>query len=429
MKKVVLLILLWVGHISNGQEKYVDFERYKSYVSVDRKITLTDRIVNQVRKTISDEIKPIFPEEIFWTTAKDIFCGRITDKWNIAVDAEQSVGVLQRLMETGVGKFVEQVRGSYLSTSSMGDTMVLSGKLILPKYGRIKNIVIVCHYTIGSNRESPSECLSFESLLALKGYAVVMPDYIGYGITHRYKHPYLHLQSEVQSAVDMMLAVRPYLVAIGRAPESSSVVLVGYSQGGAAVLALQREIERNYHSVFPIQHVYAGGGPYDLAGTYDFAIKEDKIAIPCVIPMLIQGLNEGDDLNLEMEDFFVEPLLSRYDSWINSKCYTIGAINRMINETKPSKLLTAQAMDTANLVTRRLYDALRRNSLLDCRPESALYLFHSKDDTWVPFLNGEHLRQCFQVRGVSQVQYDFGFYGDHMCAGVEFMRNVFRMLP
>ena len=428
MKKITLFILLWGFHISNAQENYIDFNQYKTQTLVN-KTTPTKAILNRARHIVFEEIKPILPDEIFWRTAKDIFCGRLHDRWNIEVDAERSAAFLQQLMEVGVGNFVEQIRGVYSSTDAKGDTVVLSGKLILPKHGKIKNIIVVCHYTIGSNREAPSECLSFESLLALKGYAVVMPDYIGYGITHQYKHPYLHLQSVARSSVDMMLAIHPYLATIGRAPESSFVILVGYSQGGAAVLALQRELEKNYPSIFPIQHVYAGGGPYDLAGTYDFAIREDKIVIPCVIPMLIQGMNEGDALGLNMNDFFVDPILSHYDLWINSKNYTIGAINRMINETRPSKLLTAQARDTTNVTTRRLYGALQHNSLLNFKPQSPLYIFHSQEDTWVPFLNGEHLYKSFQSHGISNVEYDFESYGDHMCAGVEFIMNVFHMLP
>ena len=101
----------------------------------------------------------------------------------------------------------------------------------------------------------------------------------------------------------------------------------------------------------------------------------------------------------------------------------------MINETRPSKLLTAQARDTTNVTTRRLYGALRHNSLLNFKPQSPLYIFHSQEDTWVPFLNGEHLYKSFQSHGISNVEYDFGSYGDHMCAGVEFIKNVFHMLP
>lgn len=429
MRKSTLFVLLLVCHISNAQKNYVDFNRYKTQALVNKQITLPKAILNRARNLVFDEIKPRLPDEIFWTTASNIFSGRLQDKWNLEVDADRTIAFLQQLMEVGIGDFVEQIRGIYSSTNSRGDTVILSGKLILPKHGKIKNIIVVCHYTIGSNREAPSECLSFESLLALKGYAVVMPDYIGYGITQQCKHPYLHLQSVAQSTVDMMLAVRPFLATIGHAPESSSVILVGYSQGGAAVVSVQRELEKNYQSIFPIQHVYAGGGPYDLAGTYDLAISEDRIVIPCVIPMLIQGLNEGDALGLDMNDFFVDPILSHYDSWINSKNYTIDAINRMINETRPSKLLTVQARDTMTIATKRLYDALRHNSLLDFKPKSPLYIFHSKEDTWVPFLNSEHLYKSFQEHGISHVEYDFGFYGDHMCAGVEFIKKVFHALP
>lgn len=104
MKKITLFILLWGFHISNAQENYIDFNQYKAQTLVN-KTTPTKAILNRARHIVFEEIKPILPDEIFWRTAKDIFCGRLHDRWNIEVDAERSAAFLQQLMEVGRRKF------------------------------------------------------------------------------------------------------------------------------------------------------------------------------------------------------------------------------------------------------------------------------------------------------------------------------------
>ena len=118
--------------------------------------------------------------------------------------------------------------------------------------------MIVSHFTIGANTEAPSEAFPMEGVLAGKGYAVVVADYIGFGVTANRIHPYLHTRSTVESVVDMALAVKPYLEHIGRAPVEEEVILVGYSQGGATTMAVMSTLQREYKNELPIKKTYAG---------------------------------------------------------------------------------------------------------------------------------------------------------------------------
>ena len=140
--------------------------------------------------------------------------------------------LVENLLETMKSNKVIQIAGTYTGHDIDGSPLTLSGKVLLPAKGKIKNMVIVSHWTIGANRECPSESFQLEGILASKGYAVVMADYIGYGVTANRIHPYMHMESTARSVVDMALAVKPYLSAIERKPESDEVILVGYSQGG-----------------------------------------------------------------------------------------------------------------------------------------------------------------------------------------------------
>lgn len=316
---------------------------------------------------------------------------------------------------------VIHVSGTYTGHDIDGTPITLSGKLLIPRDGKVKNLVIVSHYTIGANYECPSECFPMEGLVAAKGYAVVVADYIGYGITANRIHPYMHVESTARSVVDMALAVKPYLKKIGREPESNKVILMGYSQGGSTTLAVMRMIQNEYKDILPIQKVFCGGGPYDLAATFDKAMADDVTGIPCAIPMILQGVNEGMDLGLNYADFFQPRLLENYNEWINSKRYTVNQMNRLMGAKALHELMTEAGRDKHNPHTARLYKGLLFNSVLDFKPEAPIYMFHSTQDQTVPFVNAQRAEVFFKGYNID---FDFGEYGVHSMGAIRFIMHV-----
>lgn len=320
---------------------------------------------------------------------------------------------------------VVQIAGTYKGHDLDGSPLIQSGKLILPASGPIKNMIIVSHFTIGANTEAPSEAFPMEGILAGKGYAVVVADYIGFGVTANRIHPYLHTRSTVESVVDMALAVKPYLEHIGRAPQEKEVILVGYSQGGATTMAVMSRIQREYKNELPIKKTYAGGGPYDLCATFDISMEWDETGIPCAIPMIIQGISEGEHLGLQMKDFFKPRLLANYDEWINSKKYTVKEINRKINSSYLHEIMTDKGRDKTSSETADLYKAMFTNSTLSFQPTSPVYMFHSRDDRTVPFVNAEKAERAFKY---CDMEFDFDHYGEHGKAFLTFIIKVFKAL-
>lgn len=316
---------------------------------------------------------------------------------------------------------VIHICGTYQGRDVDGNPLTLSGKLIIPRDGKIKNVIVVSHYTVCANYECPSECFPMEGILAAKGYAVVMADYIGYGVTYRQVHPYMHVFSTANAVIDMALAVRPYLDHIGRAPESDEVYLMGYSQGGSTTLGVMRSIQRYYADRIPVKKVFVGGGPYDLAVTYDSIVKENHSGIPAVLPMIIQGLNEGERLGLDMADFFQPRLLENYQDWINSKQYTIGQIEELMGTEVVSELITPTGMDRSSPKTASLYRALLYNSVLNFVPAYPIFMFHSIDDDTVPFINAQRAEEYFKGRDIT---FDFGHYGAHSMGLIRFIASV-----
>ncbi len=321
---------------------------------------------------------------------------------------------------------VHQVAGTYRSIDVHGDSLTVSGKFFYPENGVIKNLIIVSHYTIGANKEAPSETFSFEGMYAAMGYGVVIADYIGYGVTVDSIHPYLQAETTAHNVIDMALAVRPFIAKRGLKVQSEDVILFGYSQGGAATLHVQRVMENNptYQNKFTIKKVYAGAGPYDIASTYDYEVKVDVTGIPCAVPLIIQGMSVGMDKPLEMSFFFKEPLLSNYNEWINSKKYTVNQMSTLIGAKRLSEILTENGTDRSNRETARFYVELQNNSIpASFIPKAPLYLFHSEDDETVPFINSQLMQRQFRDKAPT-VTYNFGHYGTHMRGCLAFMKAV-----
>ncbi len=392
-KKIYILLFCIAALCSCHQAEltYKDISAFKPTDIQESDIILNDGTLNPDIRYMTDytEDRLSSPRRIASITATDMLC-------NLAGSLNYNK--------------IIQIAGTYTGKDIDGSPLTLSGKIILPKNGKIKNIVVISHYTIGANDETPSETFPIEGTLAGKGYAIVMPDYIGYGATRTHIHPYLHAESTAQSVVDMILAARQYLSDTDCSPKDERVILAGYSQGGATTVATMRLIESQYADKIKIKKVYAGAGPYNLTATYDIAMNMDITGIPCAIPMIIQGIDYGENLGLDYADFFQPKLLDNYDLWINSKDYTVGEINTRIGAKHLSDILTDKGRDKNNKETARLYIALKNNSVLNFLPQAPVYLFHSKTDDTVPFINSMLAEKAFKGRNI---ECDFGDYGSH----------------
>lgn len=103
--------------------------------------------------------------------------------------------------------------------------------------------------------------------LASQGYVVVSSDYLGLGQSSYGFHPYLHSATEASATIDALRAARSVLQRL-KTPLSGKVMLSGYSQGGHAALATQREIEAHLSREFHLVASAPISGPYALEQTF-----------------------------------------------------------------------------------------------------------------------------------------------------------------
>ena len=336
--------------------------------------------------------------------------------------------VLQALLDWGNNDQVVEIVGTYQSWDTEYNDVILSGKVMLPKGRRPKRMIVVSHYTVGSNAEAPSNCFSMEGILVRMGYGLVIPDYQGYGVTVTDIHPYLVMETTALQVFDMWKAVESWLKAVGMEPEEKAIDMMGYSQGGATTMATLHMIEQ-LNDYLPdslqtkVHRVYVGGGPYDVKATYERFVNTDVAGYPVAVPLVLQGMIKGNNLNIKMEDMVQPWLCDKMDDWVNSKLYTTAQINGFIKTRVTHDLLTEEAMAQTSDKVAELYKAMTENSIVsyDWTPKAAVYMMHSIDDETVPYTNAVNAKNKWQG---ANIEYNFGHYGTHVRCCLRFIYTV-----
>lgn len=330
----------------------------------------------------------------------------------------------------------------YPSVDQFGSRLTLSGRMTIPADKTPKGMLLVPHGTYTGNHEVPSNHPMYEEKLYGEQYVLVMPDYMGYGITRDSVHPYLCGELTAQHCVDMLLAVKDILDSMQVDRQSDSITIVGYSQGGAVALWTLKMLEERYADRLPVKACYAGSGPYDVASEFDVSVRKNKTGMPITVPMLVMGTSLGYDMHLNPKDYFTratERMVQRFmvkkdvgfvDVWFRTPVHLL------------SHWLNKNGRDKSQPATRRVYQGLLRSSLVhypvdedpisqdiicpDWRPKAKTYIFHSTNDDVVDFQNSEHLRRCWGER--DNVTYEFGKFGGHMKSYRLFATNIYNEL-
>lgn len=334
--------------------------------------------------------------------------------------------IIQNLIDFSNAKKVIELSGVYESIDVDGNPITLSGKVLLPADGKIKRCILVSHFTIGSNLEAPSNTFPLEGVLVKLGYALIVPDYIGYGVTVDKVHPYLVMELTARNVLDMYKAVVPFLEKAGHQPQYDDIYLMGYSQGGATTMAVQHLIEHHDEDV-KIRRVFAGGGPYDVKTTYDRFVETNVASYPCAVPIMMQGMIVGNKLNLDMSELMAPHIYKNLDAWVNSKRYTAKQLNQLMGSRVTSDLLTEKGMDRTSEEVSELYKAMTNNSILSYSwiPKAPVFIMHSIDDESVPYDNA--VRAKTKWKGAN-IQYNLGYYGSHQVTCLRFIFAVQNLL-
>ena len=326
----------------------------------------------------------------------------------------------------------------YPSVDQFGEPLQLSGKMTIPDGKTPRGMLLAPHGTYTANHEAPSNRTMYEERIYGGEYVMVMPDYMGYGVTGDSLHPYLCGALTAQHCVDMLLAVKAILDSMDVKMESDSITIVGFSQGGATALWTLKLLEERYADQLPVKACFAGSGPYDVAAEFDVSVQHNHTGMPVTVPMLVLGTDMGYNLHLNPKDYFTRATEKVVKKYVRKK--EVGYVHVWFRTPvhQLSYWLTKNGRDKSQPATQQIYEGLLRSSLVhypvdnhpvgqeiicpEWRPKAKTYIFHSTNDDIVNFCNSEHLRKCWGEP--ENVHYEFGKYGGHMQSLRRFITNV-----
>jgi hypothetical protein len=165
---------------------------------------------------------------------------------------------------------VELFRVTYWTVYKRKPTKA-SGLFVVPQgILQPKGVMMYLHGTNNTRTLSPSQPNRADgdteaAVFGGSGYYVVLPDYIGQGVSQDV-HPYIITKPLVDDSIDMLKAVRK-IVAYRGLGWSPNLFMMGFSQGGQVVAGIHRELDRRPLRGYRLKGSIGVGGPYELRKT------------------------------------------------------------------------------------------------------------------------------------------------------------------
>jgi len=238
--------------------------------------------------------------------------------------------------------------------------------------------------------------------IATMGFIVVIPDYIGFGVSSKFAHPYLDAKLSTQSILDMLRATKEYGAQDSiLAKPTKNLFLFGYSLGAWATMELQKDIEKNYSTEFNLVASSCGAGPYSIEFLNNLIISQPEYPSPNFLAYVLNSYKAVGNINNPLSDFFNEPYASLIPGLFDG-LHSGGSINSQLT-TNLTKLLTPEYRTgfATNSKFSLVKSAFIANSITAWNTTTPTHLFHGTNDEVVPFSMSQKMLADFQTAGAT----------------------------
>jgi len=300
---------------------------------------------------------------------------------------------------------------TYQTVGVDGRLVTATGAVYFPvgvAAGTALPVVVYQHGTVTDRNAVPSVLTSQEGELfgaayAADGFAVVLPDYLGYGGGSAPYHPYVHAATEASAAADLLRAAFTLAGQQGVTLDRTQLFVTGYSEGGHAAAALQRALERDYAAEFPVRASAPMSGPYDLSGTASRLLTNNPSYSPSVVygALLGTAVTRTYGLTAKLSDVLVPPADAAGAALVAGTVSSaqLSALPAQVRAEFQPALLTALAADANH----PFWQALRDNDLLDWAPRAPTRLYFGGADRDVDPSNAPTAAAHMQAAGAHNV--------------------------
>ncbi|MDR2383865.1 MAG: hypothetical protein LBD76_08310 [Prevotellaceae bacterium] len=273
-----------------------------------------------------------------------------------------------------------------------GDRMNVSGMFVIPADLPEQTPVIVYNHGTMHKDEAPSFCTPSSYSMdiglcyicaALFKCAILIPDYIGHGISSSVMHPYIHAESLGQTSLDIIRAYYDYTKITPNATlANNKVIILGYSEGGYTSVALHKKIQETAPDI-DIVKTYAGAGPYDVENFVKEVLQQNHdlpaYSISSYLWVLSTYITYSGYSKSYGQIFSAED-----DEILRNNNYSLGYLAQYPINLNPQNLFQKEFIDIIlEDKDTEFSKILKENTLTGFVPADSLILFHSEADSWV----------------------------------------------
>ena len=281
------------------------------------------------------------------------------------------------------------------SPDGSGATIPISGVLLVPRFSIFPlRIVVAPVSTYTCNEDAPSNIfktlsatkatgdmnyLYFLTLQVTQGFAVLFPDYPGFGDSYQKAFPpYFVKQPLVNSTVDLVKASQETLKK-NRYSYKKELFLTGYSFGGYVATALAKELDTSKD--LPVKLTVAGGIPLNPNELINYAQSAKTLPISYIYPYVLQAYDINESAPFAISDVLKAPYDKAYLTEAFDGTRYSAELKGMFS-AKPSELFTDEAVtqfDTGSKFA-NLRNLLIKNSVEPWKNTNKLVLIHGTSD-------------------------------------------------
>lgn len=294
------------------------------------------------------------------------------------------------------------------NTEFQNDTVLASGLVAVPIPKSKKEefpILSYQHGTIVKKSSAPSENVNNELMLymASTGMIVLIPDYIGFGASSAFFHPYMIEEYATNAVLDMIRASKELLIKEDPCNANDKLYMFGYSQGATATLGALSAIENNdANSDIKPTLVSCGSGAYDLAAMREWIMDQPGYDQPYFVAYMLESFSRYAGLDIEYSKVFSSDFADMIpglfdgntDESIINASFGTTHVGELFNDDFEENVIFSNADDYR---TMRMAFETNKIAPWSLSGNTTVKLFYGQEDDWIPGEQSIKLWQEFQT--------------------------------
>jgi hypothetical protein len=305
----------------------------------------------------------------------------------------------------------------YVSHWHDGSEILASGLYFVPRGVKKPMAQVAYHHgtRVQKGRENHVDGESYICLgLAVDGYLVLKPDYIGLGHGEKF-HLYQQYQSLGQSTADFLIAVRELNDSLGL-KTNKLLFMTGYSEGGYAAVAANKVLQEKYPNEFKVTASSGNSGAYDMGGVQS-EVMFREYSNPHYLPYILQGFNEVYNIVPDINKIYKAPYDSLIPIFLDGS-HRLRSLDEVLPKVPKDMILDSIVEIYKNDLNFPMHKALKDNSLCYWKPENPIQLCYCSADEQVTYKNAFVARDEMTRRGAKHITVRNGGskYGHYKCA-------------